>query len=354
MRSIGNNAFGACSGLTSIEIPNSVTSIGDGAFYSCSGLTSIEIPNSVTSIGTAVFAESSSLTEIVVSEDNLFYSSLEGVLYDKDKTELLQCPMKKRNVVIPNSVKSIWEYAFSSCRELTSVTIGNSVTSIGKSAFVSCSGLTSIEIPNSVRSIGNSAFMGCSGLTSVTIGNSVTSIEEYVFSFCSGLTSVTLPNSVKSIGKNAFARCSGLTSIEIPNSVTSIGELAFNACYRLQELYVLGEVPPTLQSNTFSSYSATLYVPEGCKEAYQAAEYWENFVNMVEMQSSDVDKIDCHDMCIYVANRTLYIENGEAPYRVYSVSGRLVYSGNDSTVRLSIPGIYVVKAGNSSQKVMVK
>ena len=155
--SIGVGAFDNCSGLTSIEIPESVTSIGAGAFWGCDGLTSIEIPNSVTSIGGSAFDNCSGLTSIE----------------------------------IPNSVTSIEYYAFFCCTGLTSIEIPGSVTSIGDYAFQSCSGLTSITIPDSVTSIGNYAFYACNGLTSVTIGNGVTSIGYYAFQSCTGLTSIT-------------------------------------------------------------------------------------------------------------------------------------------------------------------
>ena len=183
-----------CSGLTSITIPNSVTSIGNAAFRGCSGLTSITIPNSVVSIGYDAFYGCSSLTSFT----------------------------------IPNRVTSIGNDAFNGCSGLTFINIPNAITSIGNAAFSGCSGLTSIDIPNAVTSIGNAAFRGCSGLTSIIIPNSVTSIGNAAFSGCSGLTSIIIPNSVTSIGNAAFSGCSGLTSITIPNSVTSIDSNAFN------------------------------------------------------------------------------------------------------------------------------
>ena len=153
------------------------------------------------------------------------------------------------SVVIPNSVTSIEEKAFSGCKGLTSVTIPNSVTSIGENAFYDCSGLTSVTIGNSVTNIGDGAFRSCSGLTSVTIGNSVTSIGAWAFSLCSGLTSVTIGNSVTSIGHLAFFRSAlasvtfhckeigdwfndlkSIKNIEIGDEVTSIGERAFYRC----------------------------------------------------------------------------------------------------------------------------
>lgn len=167
--SIGRQAFRDCSGLTSVTIPNSVTSIGEEAFYA-SGLTSITIPNSVTSIKRGCFSCCYYLNAINVASDNPNYSSIDGVVFDKQQTELIYCPERKEGAyIIPNSVISIGYDAFGGCGRLTSVTIPNSVTSIGEQAFVACSGLTSITIPNSVTSIGESAFDFCNSLTSVTI-----------------------------------------------------------------------------------------------------------------------------------------------------------------------------------------
>ena len=204
--SIGDNAFASRSGLTSVTIGNGVTSIGGYAFYNCSGLTSIAIPNSVTSIGERAFFGCSGLT----------------------------------SVTIGNGVTSIGGYAFYNCSGLTSVTIPDSVTSIRSNTFYNCSGLTSVTIGNGVTSIGSEAFYNCSGLTSVIIPDSVTSIEYRAFYNCSGLTGVTIPDSMTSIGSDAFYNCSGLTSVTIPDSVTSIGGDAFYGCSRLTSVYYKG------------------------------------------------------------------------------------------------------------------
>ncbi len=166
--SIGRSAFDGCTSLTSVTIPDSVTSIGGSAFLGCTSLTSVTIPDSVTSIGNCAFASCTSLTGIWVAEGNSHYANdASGVLFNKDKTTLVQCPGAFAAYTIPNSVTSIGEYAFSHCTSLTSVTIPNSVTSIGEHAFSYCTSLTSVTISDSVTSIGEYAFYDCTSLTDV-------------------------------------------------------------------------------------------------------------------------------------------------------------------------------------------
>lgn len=217
--SIGSSAFQDCSSLTSITIPDSVTSIGGYAFRYCSSLTSITIPSSVTYIDVSAFLCCSSLTGITVAENNAYYTSVDGVLFNKDKTELFCYPIGKTG---------------------SSYTIPNGVTSIGVSAFIYCSSLTSITIPSSMSSIGNSAFSYCTSLTSITIPSSMSSIGYSAFSYCSSLTNITIPDSVTSIEEGAFYGCSNLTRITIPSSVTSIGKYAFSDCSSLETVYYGG------------------------------------------------------------------------------------------------------------------
>ena len=206
----------------------------------CYSLTSVTIGNGVTNIGDSAFIGCIDLTKITVLTNNLAYSSLNGVLFDKNQTTLIQYP-------IGNTT--------------TSYAIPSGVTSIGDEAF-SSSGLTSVTIPDSVTSIGNNAFYYCTCLTSVKIGNGVTSIGEHAFDSCYNLTSVTIPDNVASIGDEAFLECVGLTNVTIGNSVTSIGDEAFELCYGLTSVYFTGNAPTT-GSLVFNGDHATVYYLPG-------------------------------------------------------------------------------------------
>ena len=340
--SIGDDVFYGCSGLTSVvwdaenyadfsynsapfyDFRSQITSFtfGDSVkhipaclCYGMKNLTSVTIPNSVTSIGEKVFKECSGLTSVVWNAENCagfsydsapfydFRSQITSFTFGDSVKHIPAClcygMTKLPAITLPNSVTSIGRYAFQDCHGLTSITIPHSVTSIGESAFSSCYGLTSViwnaenitdnyeysfgsfvysppfydsgslitsqitsftfgdsvrhipaylcygmknltdvSIGNSVTSIGDGAFYGCSGLTSITISNSVTTIGYMAFAYCYSLTSITIPNSVTSIEWCAFEGCESLTSMTIPNSVTSIGSYAFSGCSGLTSVSI--------------------------------------------------------------------------------------------------------------------
>ena len=240
--------------VTDLVIPDGVTKIKKYAFSGYSKLTSVTIPNSVTSIEENVFEECPKLTTVHICDlaawCNINFSSSDANPLYYVKNLYLNGDLVTE-LVIPNGVTKIKDYAFSGCSGLTSIEIPNSVTSIGSSAFYGCSGITSIEIPNSVTSIGSSAFYGCSGITSIEIPNSVTSIGDSAFDDCSGLTSITIGNAVTSIGVSAFSGCTGLASVEIPNSVTSIGDSAFSGCSGLTSI-TIGNAVTSIGASAFS------------------------------------------------------------------------------------------------------
>jgi hypothetical protein len=248
---LGGGAFGYCSNLTNAMIGNSVTIIGDNTFHSCTSLTSVTIGKSVTIIGTYAFGGCTSLTSVIIPDSVTSIGS-----------EAFTGCYGLTNATIGNSVTSIGSFAFGGgCIGLTSVSIPDSVTSIGGGAFTGCTGLTSVTIPDSVTSMGDQAFEGCTSLTNATIGNSVISIGDVVFAGCTGLTRVAIPNSVTSIGNGAFVACTSLTNATIGNSVASIGSNAFNDCTSLIGVHFLGSAPSGgSDSSIFASdNNATVY-----------------------------------------------------------------------------------------------
>ena len=228
---IGFESFRDCLNITGVTIPNGVTEIYESAF-SCTGIAYINIPKSVIEIRDFVFDNCTRLENITVDEKNPNYSSLGGVLFNKDKTELVRYPIgnKAHAYTIPNSVTKIGNTAFSGGSNLFGVTIPNSVTAIGPWVFSGCTGITSIKIPNSVTKIGNSAFSGCSNLTNITLPDSIESLEDYLFYDCTGIESIIVPDSVKYIKSSVFDGCSNLESITLPKSLTSVGRAAFLDC----------------------------------------------------------------------------------------------------------------------------
>ena len=217
---VGNNEslFYSITTLSSVSIPNSVTSIGDSAFYNCRGLTSITIGNSVTTIGFGVFSGCVGLTSIN----------------------------------IPNSVTTIGGNAFEYCTSLTSITIGNNVTTIGDTVFNACYSLTSIKVDS-----GNTVYDSRNNCNAI--------IETATNTLIAGCQNTMIPNGVTTIGQKAFEGCTGLASITIPNSVTSIGQFAFRYCSGLTSITSLATTAPTIGSKTFYYIKSggTLYVPTG-------------------------------------------------------------------------------------------
>ncbi len=196
-----------------------VERIRDNVFSFCKNLDSVTIPESVINIGNYVFSYCTGLTAVNVSESNKNYCSIDGVLYDKDMTTLIQFPAKKNDSTysVPEGITSISAYAFSCCHDIVSIKIPDSVESIGPFAFEQCSALTSINIPEGVKSLEAALFSKCSDLSAIAIPESVQSIDWSVFYGCTNLEKVTVPENVKTIGSNAFYDCTSLKAIAVKN-----------------------------------------------------------------------------------------------------------------------------------------
>ena len=353
--SISNGAFSGAS-FASVHIPNTVTFIGEGAFRLCGSLSSITIPSNVLLIGDHAFSECGSLKEILVEDSNTRYASADGALYDKDLSTLICCPGGKESVSIPNTTKSIADRAFYWCRKLISVEIPESVTSIGEYAFDNCSNLSTIDMPNSVKLLSSGAFLGCSSLTHINI-DSVTTIDSQVFSVCSSLKSISM-KSVTSIGDEAFYQCQALESVDIPSGVTYIGNYAFYGCYSLKSVYCHWSDPlecrPEFEEEAL--FFSTLYVPDGTVDRYRAVEPWSEFFNIEEGGYSGIGDATATGQAITVKDGAIVITGGgtaaSAPLvEIYSAGGVCIWRGTETVISGLPQGIYVVKAGDTVQKV---
>ena len=273
---IGRSAFYNCTSLKSITIPDGVKEIGYAAFSECAGLVSVKIPDNVTKIGESAFINCANLTKIDVTAGNKYYSSANGVLFNKDKSELICYPAGIKNVgySIPDGVTVIRDRAFNKCISLNSITIPKSVQDIETYSFFGCTSLEAINvaasnknyadvngilfskdktkivcypankknmsysIPVSVKVVGVAAFRDCIYLKGITIPDSVTNIEHHAFSNCKNLKSITIPDSITAIEMATFIDCASLTGVKIPDSVTSIGWGAFSNCKSLTKITI--------------------------------------------------------------------------------------------------------------------
>lgn len=216
---IATAAFANCSGLTMITIPNSVVAIGDMAFFGCNNLTSIVIPNSVTNLGNSPFAYCDKLTAFTVVADNPNYCSVDGILFNKDQTVLIQYP---------------------SAKEASRYIVPSGVVTIAENAFMGCSKLEYVDVTADAQTIGYQAFSSCSSLVSIKLGENITSIDAYAFAGCVKLKDMVIPDGVIAIYEGTFLDCDSLTSLTIGKGVTLIEYWVFEGCFSLSDVYYSG------------------------------------------------------------------------------------------------------------------
>lgn len=268
VESIGDYAFFNCDRITNILFPESLKYIGGRAFDGCDGITSISIPAGVMSIGNDAFNYCEKLKFIMVATDNQYYSNDEyGVLFNKDKTMLIEYPKNntQKQYTVPDSVIEIGMHSFYPCENLISVTLQNGVEIIGEAAFAYCTGLIEIIIPEGVTTIGSQAFYGCNSLANVVIGNGVELIGREAF--CnSDLYSITIPDSIKTIGNGAFNSCEKLSEVYYEGAKSewnaiSIGvhnEDLLNATIYFKKCehdYISVVTPPTCTEQGYTTYT---------------------------------------------------------------------------------------------------
>ena len=296
---IGERAFYNCDAMTGVVIPQGVRKIANAAFEGCCGLQTVTIPSGITNIGESVFLSCTNLTAIYVDANNRYYSSTDGVLYNKDKSELICVPAGKGGrFEVPSSVKRISKYAFYECKNLTYILLPRGLVAIGDYAFYGCENITTITLPRGLVTIGDYAFKKCKGISSVSLPDSVANIPKGLFEICEGLISVELPNSITNISMFGFGYCSSLKSIRIPESVKVIANSAFADCLALESV--------TLPKNVVDFGSAAFWGCTGIKKVNMP-----NWVNTMSVCFPDayrtIEEIEICDGLVKVPDQAFHL-----------------------------------------------
>ena len=257
---IDNMAFKGCNKLTSIILPDNLTTLGEKAFSGCTALSSIILPNEVEQIGDETFSGCSALTSITVNDK----------LKSIGRAAFENC-IALTDIILPDNVETIGSSTFKNCEKLSSVILGNSITELGDSTFLGCSTLKNIILPSSLQKIGVRSFNGCSSLINVELGH-INSIGDVAFNGCTALTSITFPNNLTSIGNYAFSGCTELSSITFEEeklnqstlelSSMTIGNYAFEGCTKINTLTIPDKVT-TLGNYAFNKCEALTSVSFG-------------------------------------------------------------------------------------------
>jgi len=226
----------------SLNIKEGTRIIADYAVYMSNSITDVTIPASVEHIGKNAFAMCGNINSISIDPANKNFVCEDGIVYNKNKTELVCCLNSKSAVklTIPSTVTKIKEYAFYGCKDIYEISIPSSVKEIGEYAFAYCENLTSVKLPAAITQVSEGCFDHCSDLSSVVLSADTVSIGDYAFRWCSGFSSFNIPSKVSKIGNSTFYECRGMKNIIMPASIKSVDDGAFYDCLNLENLYFTG------------------------------------------------------------------------------------------------------------------
>lgn len=346
---VGEEAFASCVNLKYVKIKEGVQILHTEAFCRCKSLTEIFIPASITTIDEEVFRECFSLKKIIVSDDSAYFSSYNGSLYNKDKTELvLHAPANGGTFRLPSTVRTIRQSAFRWSLHLEAIEVGEDSKS-----FRTIDGL--------LYDKSLTRLMHCppNRRGDVVVTNGVTIIGQDAFLYCEHIRSITLPDSLNEIEQGGFISCGMLHSIVLPEKLKIIGSDAFRHCYAISSVTVHAKNPPdcdhycTFSSSTHSN--ATLYVPLGSKLAYSSAPEWKDFKDIVEKDFSKEElRIEEGSVTVNMHNGKVLIKGLTCEVIVSSYSGKEVYTLNTEIElsKISVPEDHIceIKVGNKSLK----
>jgi hypothetical protein len=376
---VGSGSFNGCSNLANVTLPTNLVTIGSYAFSGCSTLSEINIPASLKYIGFGAFDRCYNLAGFTIDNENKVFSVIDGVLYNYNTTKLVLYPnMKSSNYIIPDFVDTIGEGAFADCNNLIDIELPESVKSIEDDAFYSCKGLKKVGFSGSLKKIGYGAFSYCDSLTSLEFPNSLDTVVGWAFQGCLNLKNIIIPSSVKYIGMYAFSMCDkldsikwpdsatkmysytfwqshGLSNIILPETLTEIEDGAFYGCTGLRKISIAAKTPPIAFSETFyevDKQNCILEVPIGSSNLYKNTDYWKDFYTMNEIEfPTGLKDHQLHNIMVYTTdcgNQIVVVvpeSYKEFMFELYDLQGKKMISLNiENNVINQIP-VYKLKSG---------
>lgn len=358
---VGYLSFSEVKGITSITIPETVTTIAGAAFWE-SSLSEITIPTSVTTIGESAF-ENTNLTEIVIPESVIslgddvlsLCASLESVTLNNNPTaipaRMVSGCTSLAGMTIPATVTKIGEFAFSECAALEDISLPSGVTEIGRFAFAYTPELKLLPLPETVTSVGHGVFYQ-SGIEEASLPEAITVIPDGMYQCCASLREFEISNTVTEIEQEAFYWCFALDKITFGESVTTIGNKAFMGDKALTSVTSLNTEPPVGAAFDSEVYeNAILYVPNAALEAYKAADGWKEFNNIIGI-GSGVDEIGQEAAFSVTATDGGVEVVSDKTVEIFDAAGVKVYSGAAGTITLP-GGFYVIVSGAETVKVVL-
>ena len=384
---IDTAAFQTCYKLASINIPSTVTKIQRHSFYYDTSLTSIVIPSGVDTIEGWAFACCVNLSSAILSEgvkciDTFAFNSchrLANISLPSTLRSIGYYALSQNESIVsldlPEGLVKLGGYAFFNCWSLQRVTLPSTLESVGDGVFLFCLSIDSLVFPDAMHHLAYDVMDSCISLTWCHLPASLEYIDSLTFNYCFSLRGIDMPQHINSIRQGAFSECSsfehievpegvtyieeaafdhsGLRTIRLPSTLTSIGYYAFYDANKLDTILLACTTPPTIGTDVFSGFTATLIVPCGAVDAYRQHSVWGRFANIVE-NCDGINEADADNLRIYSRDGRIIVEGAEGEtVQVFDMAGRLTRTFRNSSNQALPTGVYIVKAGQHPAKKLI-